>query len=214
MRCSNWEPLSLQHRFGRRRISIRITSCPVAILFGGIGMDRNHLLRTTVMQNCRRIGCARVQCCVHARLHGNVTPAALFGICSRPAGYNISLIRQLLARPFVQYWFLISRLPIRLWIFGAWDHGAARCWLRHRPQQGPVLVTVEYEVDPKSRTSSWRLSTNLHECGGDVHQGGASIAILAPRIRGNVHRRILGGHLRQHERLTSADRTLRKSRSF
>src|SRR5260370_33255117 len=32
------------------------------------------------------------------------------------------------------------------------------------------------------RTSSWRLYTNLHECGGGTeHQGGASIAILSIR---------------------------------
>jgi len=34
------------------------------------------------------------------------------------------------------------------------------------PSQGPVLVTVEYEVEPRQAEEFWRHSTNLHGCDG------------------------------------------------
>jgi len=109
-------------------------------------------LMTTVMQNLAPDWCARAcNGCVHARLHGNVDSRQRFlGIRRGPAGDTLSLITAAIGTAVCPILVLISRLPDTPVDLGAWDHWGKPVLVGDvDPSQGPVLVTVEYEVESK-----------------------------------------------------------------
>src|SRR5260221_5893896 len=75
---------------------------------------------------------------------------------------------------------LISRLPDTPVDLGAWDHWGKPMLVGTSTQvKGPHWLLWNMRLSRGSRTSSWRLFTDLHECdGGTEHQDGAFIVIL------------------------------------
>ena len=179
-------------------------------------MDRNHVFDDhSYAESGAGLDSRACNGCVHARLHGNVDSRQRFlGIYRGPAGYTLFF-------DYRGHWHrcpilvLISRLPDTPVDLGAWDHwGKPMLVGEVDPNQGPVLVTVEYEVDPKKADEFLEA---LHKFARVRRRDGAS--------RWGVYRdtehpaqyvetfivESWAEHLRQHKRLTRGDRDLEEN---
>jgi quinol monooxygenase YgiN len=110
---------------------------------------------------------------------------------------------------------LISRLPDTPVDLGAWDHWGKPMLVGDiDPSQGPVLVTAEYEVDPKK---SDEFLDALHKFARVRRRDGASRWGVYRDTEHPAHYvetfivESWAEHLRQHERLTGADRDLEEN---
>jgi len=189
----------------------------VAILFGGIAWTAIISLMTTVMQNLAPDWVrARAMAVFMLVYMGTWTAGSTFwGYIAGLHGTHYSLITASIGTAFCPILVLISRLPDKPVDLGAWDHWGKPMLVGDiDPSQGPVLVTVEYEVE--SRKSDEFLEA-LHRFARVRRRDGAS--------RWGVYRdtehpanyietfivESWAEHLRQHERLTSADRELEEN---
>jgi MFS family permease len=189
----------------------------VAILFGGIAWTAIISLMTTVMQNLAPDWVrARAMAVFMLVYMGTWTAGSAFwGYIAGRHGTHFSLITASIGTAVCPILVLISRLPDTPVDLGAWDHWGKPMLVGDiDPSQGPVLVTVEYEVE--SRKSDEFLEA-LHRFARVRRRDGAS--------RWGVYRdtenpanyietfivESWAEHLRQHERLTSADRELEEN---
>src|ERR1700741_4878910 len=184
----------------------------VAILFGGAAWTAIMSLMTTVMQNLAPDWMrARAMAVFMLVYMGTWTAGSAFwGYVAGRQGTHFSLITAAIGTVVCPILVLISRLPDTPVDLGAWDHWGKPMLVGDvDPSQGPVLVTVEYEVEPRK---SDEFLEALHKFARVRRRDGAS--------RWGVYRdteqpshyvetfivESWAEHLRQHERLTSADR--------
>jgi hypothetical protein len=141
--------------------------------------------------------------------------SAFWGYVAGREGTHFSLITAAIGTAVCPILVLISRLPDTPVDLGAWDHwGKPMLVGEVDPSQGPVLVTVEYEVEPRKADEFLEA---LHNFARVRRRDGAS--------RWGVYRdtghpahyvetfivESWGEHLRQHERLTRGDRDLEEN---
>jgi MFS family permease len=189
----------------------------VAVLFGGIAWTAIISLMTTVMQNLAPDWVrARAMAVFMLVYMGTWTAGSAFwGYVAGRQGTHISLIAAAIGTAVCPILVLISRLPDTPVDLGAWDHWGKPMLVGDvDPSQGPVLVTVEYEVEPRK---SDEFLEALHKFSRVRRRDGAS--------RWGVYRdtehparyietfivESWAEHLRQHERLTKGDRDLEEN---
>ncbi len=189
----------------------------VAIMFGGIAWTAIISLMTTVMQNLAPDWIrARAMAVFMLVYMGTWTAGSAFwGYVAGRQGTHSSLIIASVGTAVCPILVLISRLPDTPVDLGSWDHWGKPMLVGDvDPSQGPVLVTVEYEVDPKKADEFLEA---LQKFARVRRRDGAS--------RWGVYRdtehpaqyietfivESWAEHLRQHERLTSADRDLEEN---
>ena len=189
----------------------------VAILFGGVAWTAIMSLMTTVMQNLAPDWIrARAMAVFMLVYMGTWTAGSAFwGYIAGRQGTHFSLTTAAIGTALCPILVLISRLPDTPVDLGAWDHwGKPMLVGEVDPNQGPVLVTVEYEVDPKKADEFLEA---LHKFARVRRRDGAS--------RWGVYRdtehpaqyvetfivESWAEHLRQHKRLTRGDRDLEEN---
>jgi MFS family permease/quinol monooxygenase YgiN len=188
-----------------------------AILFGGMAWTAVISLMTTVMQNLAPDWVrARAMAVFMLVYMGTWTAGSAFwGYIAGRHGTHFSLITAAIGTAVCPLLVLVSRLPDTPVDLGAWDHWGKPMLVGDiDPSQGPVLVTVEYDVDP---SKAEEFLEALHKFARVRRRDGAS--------RWGVYRdtehpshyvetfivESWAEHLRQHERLTSADRDLEEN---
>jgi len=188
-----------------------------AILLGGAAWTAIISLMTTVMQNLAPDWVrARAMAVFMLVYMGTWTAGSAFwGYVAGRQGTHFSLITAAIGTAICPILVLISRLPDTPVDLGAWDHwGKPMLVGEVDPGQGPVLVTVEYEVEPNKADEFLEA---LHKFARVRRRDGAS--------RWGVYRdtehptqyvetfivESWAEHLRQHERLTRGDRDLEEN---
>jgi len=188
-----------------------------AILLGGAAWTAIISLMTTVMQNLAPDWVrARAMAVFMLVYMGTWTAGSAFwGYVAGRQGTHFSLITAAIGTAVCPILVLISRLPDTPVDLGAWDHwGKPMLVGEVDPSQGPVLVTVEYEVEP---TKADEFLEALHKFARVRRRDGAS--------RWGVYRdtehpaqyvetfivESWAEHLRQHERLMRGDRDLEEN---
>ena len=188
-----------------------------AILLGGAAWTAIISLMTTVMQNLAPDWVrARAMAVFMLVYMGTWTAGSAFwGYVAGRQGTHFSLIAAAIGTAVCPILVLISRLPDTPVDLGAWDHwGKPMLVGEVDPTQGPVLVTVEYEVEPRKADEFLEA---LHKFARVRRRDGAS--------RWGVYRdtehparyveafivESWAEHLRQHERLTRRDSELEEN---
>ena len=188
-----------------------------AILLGGAAWTAIISLMTTVMQNLAPDWVrARAMAVFMLVYMGTWTAGSAFwGYVAGHQGTHLSLITAAIGTAVCPILVLISRLPDTPVDLGAWDHwGKPMLVGEVDPSQGPVLVTVEYEVEPNKADEFLEA---LHKFARVRRRDGAS--------RWGVYRdtehptqyvetfvvESWAEHLRQHERLTRGDSDLEEN---
>jgi len=189
----------------------------VAILFGGMAWTAIISLMTTVMQNLAPDWVrARAMAVFMLVYMGTWTAGSAFwGYFAGREGTHFSLITASIGTAVCPILVLISRLPDTPVDLGAWDHWGKPMLVGDiNPSQGPVLITVEYEVDTKK---SDEFLEALHKFARVRRRDGASKWGVYRDTEHPTHYvetfivESWAEHLRQHERLTSADRDLEEN---
>jgi len=189
----------------------------VAILFGGIAWTEIFSLMTTVMQNLAPDWMrARAMAVFMLVYMGTWTAGSAFwGYVAGRQGTHFSLITAAVGTAVCPILVLISRLPDTPVDLGAWDPWGKPMLVGDiDPSQGPVLVTAEYEVDPKK---SDEFLEALHKFSRVRRRDGASRWGVYRDTEHPAHYvetfivESWAEHLRQHERLTTADRELEEN---
>jgi MFS family permease len=189
----------------------------VAILFGGAAWTAIMSLMTTVMQNLAPDWVrARAMAVFMLVYMGTWTAGSAFwGYVAGRQGTHFSLITAAIGTAVCPILVLISRLPDTPVDLGAWDHwGKPMLVGEADPSQGPVLVTVEYEVDPRKADEFLEA---LHKFARVRRRDGASRWGVYRDTEHPAHYvetfivESWAEHLRQHERLTRGDRDLEES---
>ncbi len=189
----------------------------VAILFGGAAWTAIMSLMTTVMQNLAPDWVrARAMAVFMLVYMGTWTAGSAFwGYVAGRQGTHISLISAAIGTAVCPILVLISRLPNTPVDLGAWDHWGKPMLVGDvDPSQGPVLVTVEYEVEPRK---SDEFLEALHKFARVRRRDGASRWGVYRDTEHPAHYietfivESWAEHLRQHERLTRGDRELEEN---
>jgi MFS family permease len=189
----------------------------LAILFGGAAWTAIMSLMTTVMQNLAPDWVrARAMAVFMLVYMGTWTAGSAFwGYIAGRQGTHFSLITAAIGTAVCPILVLISRLPDTPVDLGAWDHwGKPMLVGEVDPSQGPVLVTVEYQVEP---TKADEFLEALHKFARVRRRDGASRWGVYRDTEHPTHYvetfivESWGEHLRQHERLTRGDRDLEEN---
>jgi MFS family permease len=188
-----------------------------AILLGGAAWTAIISLMTTVMQNLAPDWVrARAMAVFMLVYMGTWTAGSAFwGYVAGRQGTHYSLITAAIGTAVCPILVLISRLPDTPVDLGAWDHWGKPMLVGDLdPSQGPVLVTVEYEVDPRKADEFLEA---LHKFARVRRRDGASRWGVYRDTEHPAHYvetfivESWGEHLRQHERLTRGDRDLEEN---
>jgi MFS family permease/quinol monooxygenase YgiN len=189
----------------------------VAILFGGAAWTAIMSLMTTVMQNLAPVWVrARAMAVFMLVYMGTWTAGSAFwGYLAGREGTHFSLITAAIGTAVCPILVLISRLPDSPVDLGDWDHwGKPMLVGEVDPSQGPVLVTVEYEVEPRNADEFLEA---LHKFARVRRRDGASRWGVYRDTEHPTHYvetfivESWAEHLRQHERLTRGDRDLEEN---
>src|SRR6202007_3128119 len=189
----------------------------VAILFGGAAWTAIMSLMTTVMQNLAPDWVrARAMAVFMLVYMGTWTAGSAFwGYVAGRQGTHISLIAAAIGTAVCPILVLISRLPDTPVDLGAWDHwGKPMLVGEVDANQGPVLVTVEYEVEPGKADEFLEA---LHKFARVRRRDGASrwgVYRDTEHSASYVETFVVeswAAHLPRHERWTSADRDLEET---
>jgi MFS family permease len=189
----------------------------VAILFGGSAWTAIMSLMTTVMQNLAPDWVrARAMAVFMLVYMGTWTAGSAFwGYVAGRQGTHFSLVAAAIGTAVCPILVLVSRLPDTPVDLGAWDHwGKPMLVGEVDPSQGPVLVTVEYEVEPNNADEFLEA---LHKLARVRRRDGASrwgIYRDTEHPARYVETFIVESwaeHLRQHKRLTRGDRDLEEN---
>jgi len=188
-----------------------------AILLGGAAWTAIISLMTTVMQNLAPDWIrARAMAVFMLVYMGTWTAGSAFwGYVAGQQGTHFSLITAAIGTAVCPILVLISRLPDTPVDLGAWDHwGKPTLVGELNPNQGPVLVTVEYEVEP---SKAGEFLEALHKFARVRRRDGASrwgVYRDTEHPTQYVETFIVDSwaeHLRQHQRLTRGDRDLEEN---
>jgi len=189
----------------------------VAILFGGAAWTAIISLMTTVMQNLAPDWVrARAMAVFMLVYMGTWTAGSAFwGYVAGRHGTHFSLITASIGTALCPILVLISRLPDTPVDLGAWDHWGKPLLVGEvDPSQGPVLVAVEYEVEPSEADEFLEA---LHRFARVRRRDGASRWGVYRDTEHPAHYvetfivESWAEHLRQHERLTRGDRDLEEN---
>ena len=189
----------------------------VAILFGGAAWTAIMSLMTTVMQNLAPDWVrARAMAVFMLVYMGTWTAGSAFwGYVAGREGTHFSLISAAIGTAVCPILVLISRLPDTPVDLGAWDHWGKPMLVGEVDlSQGPVLVTVEYEVEPGKADEFLEA---LHKFARVRRRDGASRWGVYRDTEHPAHYvetfivESWAEHLRQHERLTRGDRDLEEN---
>jgi quinol monooxygenase YgiN len=174
-------------------------------------------LMTTVMQNLAPDWVrARAMAVFMLVYMGTWTAGSAFwGYVAGRESTHFSLISAAIGTAVCPILVLISRLPDTTVDLGAWDYwGKPMLVGEVDPSQGPVLVTVEYEVEPMRADEFLEA---LHKLARVRRRDGASRWGVYRDTEHPAHYvetfivESWGEHLRQHERLTRGDRDLEEN---
>jgi hypothetical protein len=186
----------------------------IAIAFGGAAWTAVMSLMTTVMQNLAPDWVRARAMAVFMLVYMGTWAggSAIWGHVAGLRGTHFSLIVAAIGTAACPTLILISRLPDAQADLGAWHH-----WGKPIPveqlelDQGPVLVTVEYEIEADL---SDEFLAGLHKFSRVRRRDGASRwGVYRDTERPTRYVEIFiveswAEHLRQHERLTQADKEL------
>ncbi|HET9401861.1 MAG TPA: MFS transporter [Candidatus Acidoferrales bacterium] len=184
----------------------------IAIALGGAAWTAVMSLMSTVLQNVApdwvRARASAIFMLVYMGAWSG--GSAFWGYVAAHRGTRLSLVAAAIGTAASPLLILISRLPDKTADFRAWDHwGKPVLALQVRPDQGPVLVTVEYEIAAKDSNEFVRA---LEKFSRVRRRDGASRWAVYYDTEHPTHYletfvvESWGEHLRQHTRLTLADR--------
>ena len=186
----------------------------VAIAFGGAAWTAVMSLMTTAMQNLAPDWVRARSMAVFMLVYMGAWSAgsAFWGYVAGHRGLHFSLIAAAIGTAASPALILISRLPDATQDLGAWDHWTKPVPLGPiDPDQGPVLVTVEYEIEAKH---SDEFLEALEKFSRVRRRDGASrwgVYYDTEHPTRYIETFLVDSwaeHLRQHTRLTQADRAL------
>jgi MFS family permease/quinol monooxygenase YgiN len=189
----------------------------VAIFFGGAAWTAIMSLMTTVMQSLAPDWMrARAMAVFMLVYMGTWTAGSAFwGYVAGRESTHFSLISAAIGTAVCPILVLISRLPDTPVDLGAWDHWGKPMLVGDvDPSQGPVLVSVEYEVEPRKADEFLEA---LHKFARVRRRDGASRWGVYRDTEHPAHYvetfivESWAEHLRQHERLTRGDRELEEN---
>ncbi|PYT79384.1 MAG: MFS transporter [Acidobacteria bacterium] len=186
----------------------------VAIAFGGAAWTAVMSLMSTVMQNVAPdwVRARALAVFLLAYMGSWAAGSAFWGFVAGHRGTHFSLVAAAIGTVASPLLILISRLPDAPVDLGAWDHwGKPMLVGEAKPEQGPVLVTVEYEIEAKD---SDEFLAALKKFSRVRRRDGASRWAVYYDTEQPTHYvetfvvESWGEHLRQHTRLTQADREI------
>ena len=184
----------------------------IAIALGGAAWTAVMSLMSTVMQNVApdwvRARASAIFMLVYMGAWSG--GSAFWGYLAAHRGTRLSLAAAAIGTAASPLLILISRLPDKTADFRAWDPwGKPVLAVKVGPDQGPVLVTVEYEIAAKDSNDFVRA---LEKFSRVRRRDGASRWAIYYDTEHPTHYletfivESWGEHLRQHTRLTQADR--------
>jgi MFS family permease len=186
----------------------------VAIAFGGAAWTAVMSLMSTGMQNLAPDWVRARAMAVFMLVYMGAWSAgsAFWGYVAGHRGTHFSLIAAAIGTAASPALILISRLPDTAVDLGAWDHWRKPMAVGQvEPDQGPVLVTVEYEIEAKH---SEEFLTALKKFSRVRRRDGASrwgVYYDTENPTRYIETFVVDSwaeHLRQHTRMTQADRAL------
>ena len=191
-----------------------IVSLSVAIAFGGAAWTAVMSLMSAVMQSVApdwvRARALAVFLLVY--MGSWAAGSAFWGYAAGHRGTHFSLLAAAIGTAASPLLILISRLPDAAADLTPWDHWRKPILVEPaEPDQGPVLVTVEYEIEA---TNSDEFLAALEKFSRVRRRDGASrwgVYYDSEHPNHYVEAFIVdswGEHLRQHTRLTQADREI------
>lgn len=191
-----------------------IVSLSVAIAFGGAAWTAVMSLMSAVMQSVApdwvRARALAVFLLVY--MGSWAAGSAFWGYAAGHRGTHFSLLAAAIGTAASPLLILISRLPDAAADLSPWDHWRKPILVEPaEPDQGPVLVTVEYEIEA---TNSDEFLAALEKFSRVRRRDGASrwgVYYDSEHPNHYVEAFIVdswGEHLRQHTRLTQADREI------
>lgn len=184
----------------------------VAIAFGGAAWTAVMSLMSTVMQNIAPDWVRARALAVFMLVYmGSWTAGSAFwGYVAGHRGTHFSLLAAAIGTGASPVLILISRMPDATANLAQWDHWRKPMLTGEvEPNQGPVLVTVEYEIDA---THSEEFLAALEKFSRVRRRDGASRWAIYYDTENPTHYvetfvvDSWGEHMRQHTRLTQADR--------
>ena len=184
----------------------------VAIAFGGAAWTAVMSLMSTVMQNVTPDWVRARALAVFLLVYMGAWAggSAFWGYVAGHRGTHFSLLAAAMGTAASPVLLLVSRLPDTAANLGAWDHWRKPMLVGElEPKQGPVLVTVEYEIEAKH---SDEFLEALKKFSRVRRRDGASRwAVYYDTEHPTRYLETFivdswGEHLRQHTRLTQADR--------
>ncbi|HEX8881752.1 MAG TPA: MFS transporter [Candidatus Acidoferrum sp.] len=191
-----------------------IVSLSVAIAFGGAAWTAVMSLMSAVMQSVApdwvRARALAVFLLVY--MGSWAAGSAFWGYAAAHRGTHFSLLAAAIGTAASPALILISRLPDAAADLTTWDHWRKPILVEApEPDQGPVLVTVEYEIEG---ASSDEFLAALEKLSRVRRRDGASRWAVYYDTEHPTHYvetfivDSWGEHLRQHTRLTHADREI------
>jgi MFS family permease len=186
----------------------------VAIAFGGAAWTAVMSLMTTIMQNVAPDWVRARALAVFMLVYMGMWAAgsAFWGYVAGHKGLHFSLLAAATGTALSPVLALISRLPDTPANLGQWDHWRKPMALPEAQLgQGPVLVTVEYEIDPRHADE---FLIALRKFSRVRRRDGASRWAVYYDTENPSHYletfivESWAEHLRQHVRLTQADREI------
>jgi len=184
----------------------------VAIAFGGAAWTAVMSLMSTLMtEPCARLGARSSIRGLHAGVYGCVGGGSAFwGYVAGHHGTHFSLVAAAIGTAASPGPILLSRLPDAAVDLKAWDHwGKPMLVGEVEPDQGPVLVTVEYEIETKHADefiAALEKFSSVRRRDGASHWGVYYDTEHPTRYLETLVVDSWAEHLRQHTRLTQGDR--------
>ena len=186
----------------------------VAIAFGGAAWTAVMSLMSTGMQNLAPDWVRARALAVFMLVYMGAWSAgsAFWGYVAGHRGTHFSLIAAAIGTAASPALILISRLPETPVDLGAWDHWRKPMAVGEvQPDQGPVLVTVEYEIEAKNSDeflAALKRFSRVRRRDGASRWGVYYDTEHPTRYIETFVVDSWAEHLRQHTRLTQADRAL------
>ena len=184
----------------------------VAIAFGGAAWTVVMSLMSTVMQNVApdwvRARAAAIFMLVYMGAWAG--GSAFWGYLAAHRGTHFSLFVAAIGTAVSPVLILISRLPDATADLRAWDHWGKPLLIGEaKLDQGPVLVTIEYVIDPKDSNeflAALEKFSRVRRRDGALRWGVYNDTEDPTHYLETFIIESWGEHLRQHTRLTQADR--------
>lgn len=186
----------------------------IAIALGGAAWTAVMSLMSTIMQNVAPdwVRARAVAVFMLVYMGAWAAGSAFWGYVAGHKGIHGSLLAAAIGTAVSPLLILVSRLPDAPADLAAWDHWGKPMLLGDAGlDQGPVLVTVEYEIEPRNANE---FLAALHDFSRVRRRDGASRWGVYYDTEHPTHYletflvESWAEHLRQHTRLTQADRNV------